>query len=117
MTLELHWTCDGCGRREISPAHELPKNWSTVRGRQIAHHCPDCALAKGRSSSSRQLYNWCLRNPALAIMTTTVSILLLCISLMSVFMASNYRRLLERTVQLERANRTLLDQKVAAPKP
>ncbi len=117
MSLELHWTCDGCGRREIGAPNDFPKGWSIFRGRRITHYCAECAPPKANSGFLRQFHYWCLRNPALAAMAACLIMVLLDFTAMSVFAAWKFRQMHGRIVELEKAQSVLPEQISAPPQP
>src|SRR5437773_150602 len=104
MSLEHHWTCDGCGRREILACYGLPSGWIIVRGREIAHCCPECAPPAARSSLARRLWRWCQWHPSLAAMILSNLLLLVVLALSTAFSALRFRRYQEQIEQLERAH-------------
>jgi predicted amidophosphoribosyltransferase len=107
MSLELHWTCDGCGRREVGGPHEFPKGWCDVRGRQITHHCADCASPKANSGFIRQVHYWCLRNPALTMMMSTCVLLLAVNTAGGLLCALHLQRMNARIAELERSQEVI----------
>ncbi len=108
MSLESRWICDGCGRHESGAGHEIPKNWSTVRAGTTTHYCEDCGPPKVHSGLTQRLWDWWLRNPALAMMTANCAILMIAIAVGSLVCAAQFRRLHTRIAELEQARQALL---------
>jgi hypothetical protein len=118
MSLEYHWTCDGCGRPEIRRSWGPPPGWSIVRDRGISHQCSTCRPPVAEPSLARRLFQWCQWNPQLAVMTSMVACLLAAVTVGSTLCATRFRGLAERiAVERARADRTLPESRPIPPRP
>jgi hypothetical protein len=103
MSLALHWTCDGCGRREIRAHFGFPPGWVVVGDRGTSHRCPECAPTAANPSPVRRLLRWCQRHPALACVLASNLLVLVALGVGSTLAALRVDRLRARITELEQA--------------
>ena len=118
MSIEYHWTCDGCGRREISRKDGLPPGWIVAREGGISHRCSDCAPPVAAPDFPRRFWAWCRWHPAFAAMMFSNILLLVIFTLGSAMVAWHVRKVqYQLKEELARAHRTLHDQGPAPSRP